>query len=323
LLLVKKFLMNSVSKLILVLTTLLIPTVIPALPILGDNPIPIEVKSFEIKTMDNRPVTNEALVAGASYRVSLSLAVGPGIKEKGILETGLTKSEDRYWTLIGRYQGIDTSKWQPGLNKIEFDASVQGTFQIEIVGMIPKDYNEHRLDTGEMLHLKRNISVMKMSLSSGVLLDERALPVIDDSLQKYNAKLAAVTSNVEKEKSSVNPQFIDFVNSTINLSKQNADAGYTDKAVASLNTIPQPPWVKSDSSSIIPWILLGVAILFVLLFILLYVRSRNNGAMVRRQAEEQARKLTLLEPRIRTSLPPNLNREITNIKESLNNIGGK
>ncbi|MBI2854179.1 MAG: hypothetical protein HYX87_04570 [Chloroflexi bacterium] len=286
----------------------------------GAEAVPVRISSFEISTVDGKSVKDAPLMAGAMYKVQLTIEVGPGIKDKGLLKTGLAISGDRYWTLNGKYSGIDTATWRPGQAELSFEA-IEGIVQLQLQGMVPPDFVTADLPNGGQLHTARPISLVRLSLGSGNVLDDRSQEVIDTAIEKYRSTLAAKAAMVDK--TTADPRYVDFVTAVMTKAKAEAASGYTEQATEVLQAIPNSDWISPQGSTTLQWILAGVFLLAALFLAFLLMRARADASFVRQQADEQAKKLELLAAKASRTGDTALSNEITRVRQDLEEVGGR
>ncbi|MDY6911377.1 MAG: hypothetical protein SVM79_03340 [Chloroflexota bacterium] len=306
-----------------------------------------QITDLKITTIDGREVS-EPLISGVAYNVRFTIEVGVGILEKGVLTTDMALSGDRYWTLDGEYPGIDTSTWQPGQETLIFDLE-QGTANLILTGLVPEEtttipvgpISDETSGTAtqtsgtatqtsvEMLHRAGSIRLMEFSLESGQSLDVRTAEVIDNSIETYRDTLASRQALVAEIESV--PEYIALVNGIIAQSQSIAGVGYTDRAIAMLQTIPESGWAApviepeepEESSSMLFIIVITVLGVIAIIAIILFLRSKADASFVKQRADDEARKLDIMSARISKIGEKSLASDITQIKESLESISGR
>ena len=81
----------------------------------AQSPSPAVISSYTVKNIDGSDVTDDRLMAGATYTVSLEINVGVDLSDTKLrLSTPMSKVEDVYWRLLNDYPGVNTNTWQPG-----------------------------------------------------------------------------------------------------------------------------------------------------------------------------------------------------------------
>lgn len=282
--------------------------------------VPVQITAFEVKTIDGKIVSDQTLMAGSSYKIDFTLEIAVGIKDKGILMTSFLPFGDHYWTVLGQYQGIDTKNWQPGQPTLNFD-TIQGTVSIELQGKVPDDFVQTTLTTGEVLHKSKAISLVKLALASGQVLDDRTLEVVDNAIQTYRSTLA------EKQKlladTKADPRYADLVKALIDTSSSLAKSGYTDLATNILKSIPNSGWIKQNSSSLVQWIIIGILLIILIPVVFFWMRIRGESAFAKKAADDQAKRLEILSSRVRGIGDSKLAGEIDKVKQELENISGR
>lgn len=283
--------------------------------------VPARIVSLDVATLDGTSLKDKPLMAGGTYKFTITLEIAAGVKDRPMLETRLKRYGDRYWSLQGSYAGIDTATWQPGQPTISFNP-VQGTARIELQGTVPDDYVIQSLPNGDVLHTTKNLSIVRLSLASGVQLEEKNLQVIDKSIESYQAMLASKTKLLEGAKTDV--RYGELVRSVMDKAKTLASVGYADRARDILNTIPDSGWPSPQGSTgmVLLIAIAGLAIVVVALAVWT-VRSRSASGFVIRRVDEEARKLDLVSARAKKTGDTTLATDISKVKEELEKLCGR
>lgn len=254
---------------------------------------PAVITAFEVSTLDGKPVGDAPLMAGATYKVSFTIEVAAGLKEKGVLKTSLIRASgsDRFWTLKGNYPGIDSASWQPGQSTFLFDA-VGGKAQLELEGSVPADFVSENLPNGQELHLSKKIVILELSLESGPVIGDRQLEVIDSYIEEYRNTLSAKKELLEDMVA--DPAYADLVKALVASAEAEANVGYTDLALETLKVIPDSGWVGLRGSTSYQWIIVGILAVVMVVSILLLARARTETGFLKRQTDGQAKRLQIL-----------------------------
>ncbi|MDO8473865.1 MAG: hypothetical protein Q7T05_08660 [Dehalococcoidia bacterium] len=298
--------------------------VIPFSPPVRADVAAAQITAFEVVGPDGKPITNEPLRAGAVYTVNLTVNVAAGINGNGVLTTSLTRPQgfDRFWTLKApAYAGINTTTWQPGQQQVAFQA-VQGVIQMQLQGAVPLDYVLTKLSNGDIIHVARDISLVQLSLSSGPVLEDKKLQVIDNDIDAYRKALAGAKALVTD--STADAKYTKLVASVVAQAQATGNAGYTDRAVALLAAIPpQADWIAPRGSTAPLWIVIGVLALLALLLGYLFMRTRGESGLLRSQADEQAKRLELASAKATRIGDASLAGDINKVKSELEKLAGR
>jgi hypothetical protein len=283
---------------------------------------PATITEFQITTLDNKPVRDTPLMAGATYRVNFIIEAAAGLKEKCILKTDLIRSSssDRFWTLNGDYPGIDSKSWQPGQQSISFNP-VAGQAQLELEGTIPEDYVSETLPDGQVLHLAKEIALVELSLESGTVVADRQLEVIDSSIEEYRNALGA--KNLLVTNMTADPAYTNLAKAVVASAEADAKVGYTDLAMETLNAIPDSGWVQPRGSTSYQWIILGALVVVAGVSIFLLMRARGESGFLKRQTDSQAKRLQILAMKASRIGDPALTEGIEQVRKELEQaVGG-
>ena len=129
------------------------------------DPTPAVIESFNIQNIDGSDVTEDYLMAGDTYIITMEINVGVDLGNNTlILYTPLGKVEDVYWHLENDYPGIDTDAWRPGQKSIEFDV-VEGIAELTVKGSVSSDYTWTPISGySYVLHAIRDLHLITLSL---------------------------------------------------------------------------------------------------------------------------------------------------------------
>jgi hypothetical protein len=296
--------------------------------VLGFHPVQAQqlasasVTEFAVTTLDGKPVRDEVLMAGTTYRINFAIEAAAGLKEKCVLKTDLIRTFglDRFWSLKGNYAGIDSSTWQPGSPTITFEA-VAGKAELVLEGTVPEDWVSKTLEDGQTLHLAKNIALVELALESGTVIASRQLEVIDGSIESYRNALA--TKREFLAGVSADQTYINMANSMIANAEANAKIGYTDMAMESLNAIPSSGWVKPQASTSYQWIIIGILAVIAAASVFLLLRARSETGFIKRQTDSQAKRLQVLAMKASRVGDPALTEGIQQVRKELEQaVGG-
>ena len=282
--------------------------------------VPAKISAFKITTQDGREVMGQPLIAGVVYDISFTIEVAAGVKDKAILGTDLEREGDRYWTLEGDYPGIDLSSWQPGQQSISFEMA-EGTAHFVLTGYISKEYTTTTLENGEILHHGESLVVLALSLESGGSLEERSFEVIDDVLETYRDTLdvkVELTKEMEADAA-----YVDLVEAVLETAQTEADEGYTERALALLGIIPETGWATPQGSNMVLIVVIAVLAVIALLVLILLFRSKSEAGLLKRRADEEAKKLDIVSARVMKIGEKSLAGEISQVKDALESMSGR
>lgn len=253
----------------------------------------VSITDFEVTTLDGKPVRDDVLMAGTTYRVNFAIEAAAGLKERCILKTDLIRTFglDRFWSLKASYAGIDSASWQPGQPTISFDA-VPGKAQLALEGTVPENWVSETIDDGQVLHLAKNISLVDLSLESGTAVASRQLEVIDRSIEEYRNVLSSknqLLANMDAD-----PAFASLAKSMVASAEAEAKIGYTDLAMETLKSIPSSGWTQRHGSTTYLWIIIGILAVIAGASVFLLMRARSETGFLKRQTDSQAKRLQVL-----------------------------
>jgi hypothetical protein len=291
----------------------------------AQGPSPAVIESYLIQNIDGSDVTDEPLMAGATYTVTFEVNVGVDLANTTlILSTPMSKVGDIYWRLENDYPGVDTQTWQPGQPTIEFDA-VKGTAEVRLDGFVPTHYTSEKLPNGDYLHTAQPISLVQLFLGpAGTLLDERPSTVKDQAIDAYQDALTQKTTLLQT--TTADAKYESLAAAIISQAETLSGKGYVEIAKNLLNTIPasaaEMP-VPVEESSFIPYLIVIIVLAVILIaFLVLFLRARSNASFVRQQVDEESGKLDVLSVRL-SKIDRQLARDIEQVKEQLERISGR
>ena len=291
----------------------------------AQGPSPAVIESYLVQNIDGSDVTDEPLMAGATYTVTFEVNVGVDLANTTlILSTPLSKVGDIYWRLENDYPGVNTQTWQPGQPTIEFDA-VKGTAQVRLDGFVPTHYTSEKLPNGDYLHTAKPISLVQLFLGpAGTLLDERQSTVKDQAIDAYQDALTLKTSLLQS--TTTDAKYKALAAAIISQAETLSSKGYVEIAKSLLNTIPtsasEMP-VPVEEGSFMPYLIVIIVLAVILIaFLVLFLRARSNASFVRQQVDEESGKLDVFSVRL-SKIDRQLARDIEQVKEQLERISGR
>ena len=281
------------------------------------------IESYTIENVDGSDVTDGALMAGATYIVSLDINVSVDLANTTLtLATPLEKVKATYWSLENDYTGVDTETFQPGQSSIEFDI-VKGVAQFTLTGSIPSDYTSEKLPNDDFLHFVKDITLVELSLGTDVLAEISA-QVKDQAIDTYQQMLTEKNNLLQT--TTTEPKYAAFAGSVIDQAENLSNQGYVQNAIDLLDTIPSTssglPTPISESSSA-PYIIIIIVLAIIMIaFAALFLRARANSSFIRHQVDEEAGKLDVLSVKS-SKIDKQLARDIEHVKEQLERISGR
>ena len=277
------------------------------------------ISSWRVVDLNGVDWTDKTLVAGGTYRISMTITVQVSQPDTTLLlETKLLKSEDRYWSLSSDYGGINTTSWQPGRAHISF-IPLQGLAELTLVGKVSNNYTLSILAEGTVLHNERTLSLAKLSFeNTGQLLEERVVVITDDKLTQFDLLLSRKIGGLSG--ASVDPRFENLFLSVMEQANATKRAGQVDVAIALLNILPNPDSFvpKPGVESTFLYIAIGLAIVVVVLIIMV-IRTKSSASYIYRQIEEKTRKLDLTLIKL-SRIDKNIAGEISQIRSELEKV---
>jgi hypothetical protein len=270
-------------------------------------------------------------MASDSYVITFTIDAGVDLGNNTlIVSTDLGKVGDVYWQLDNDYPGVNTDTWQPGMSTIEFGI-VKGTAEFTLRGKVPDTYTSRKItETGAVLHLPRDMALLKLSLGpAGTLLEERSMNVIDQAINTYQTDLILRETALEQATTGPSPADVTYAalaQDVVDQAKALSLKGYVEEATDLLNTLPEsaagyPTPVQEGSYTLYIIIIAALAALLVAALVLL-LRSRAGVSLLRQQVDEEAGKLDVLSVRL-SKIDRQLAQDIGQVKEQLERISGR
>jgi len=297
----------------------------------AQDDLKVDITFFEVSNIDGSDVTGDHLMASDSYIVRFSINAGVDLGNNTlIVSTDLTKVGDVYWQLDNEYAGVNTETWQPGMSSIQF-AIVKGTAEFTLRGKVPDGYTSHRIsETGAVLHLPRDMALLKLSLGpTGTLLEERSMNVIDQAINTYDKTLILRETALEQATTGPAPADVTYAGlaqDVVNQAKALSIKGYVQEATNLLATLPDSaagyPTPVQEGSYTPYYIIIGALAAVLLAALVLLLRSRSGTSLLRQQVDEEAGKLDVLSVRL-SKIDRQLAQDVGQVKEELERISGR
>ncbi len=283
----------------------------------------VVITDFKISTRDGSYTEGTPLVVGVNYDIEFIVDVAIGANENIKLQTYFEKQGANYWDLLNDYTGVQ-SNWQPGQKDLTFNA-VPGTASFVLSGFVPETYTMTPIASGSVamtLHRPGAITMLALSLQSGEVLEERSIEVIDESIVTYRALLNDRQKKVND--TSTVSQYKDLAQSIIGEAQIEANAGFTDTAIALLQTIPSSGWPGSGDSGSTSMILILVIVVVAVIAVvasILFLRTNSTVGFLKQRADDQSRRLEIVESRIQKVGEKSIAGEVAQVKDALRSMG--
>jgi len=243
---------------------------------------------------------SEPLVAGSTYNVSLTIVVPYTANLMLSVSTGLERVGPQYWYVIEDSAGmINYSVWNPSENELVFLAK-QGVLSVMLVGKVPSDacvVSYPQLDLE--LHLKRDITVVKLSIVEGSIIDWIKHQVVDSDILSFEETLSQKKQVLESVEDKAVEEYLSLANGIVNLAESFAEKGNIQLASTLLELIPSSAEdiplkpIKPLHEVAMPFIAIVLAAAFAGA-ILLWKRTGSQLDYVKSITREQVRNLEAL-----------------------------
>lgn len=301
------------------------------------GPVKVEITDYKVLTIDGKDA-KEPLMSGSSYKVEFTVDVAKDVSDPITLETDLERVGDRYWELLAEYKGINVASWAPGRAQITF-ASEEGKAKMRLTGKIPEDFNTRidipgkdpkdtkdirtitKLPTGEILHLKRAVKLVRLSLASGALSEEKKMDAVDKSIETYNEMLATKKKLIEEQKGE--PEYIKLATSAVKKAEDMAKLGHTEMAAALLKEIPDKGWPQPPASNMLLYAIAGLLGIAALAFFFLMVKARGASGYTAQVVDDQVKRMDIIGTKAARLGDKALVQEIKTVKEELEKVSGR
>ena len=263
--------------------------------------------------------TGKPVVAGGIYTTNFKIVIGAERPEQElILETGFDEMEDVIWRLNNEYSGIDTTTWTPG-NKSFSLQEIKGEADISLTARVPPEFTLDEITEDYDRHFVRSISLIKLRLPTGVILDEMIVNVTDTTMQEFERAISERVASVES--SSADPKFTTFYWEMIGLANSFRDRGDVQQALDLTGALPLAAAFPVGSTDVTIFLAgIGGLAIIVAVFAVLWIRTKSASSFLARQVDSQARKLDMSLVKI-SRMDKALATEITQIKEDLTKLG--
>lgn len=258
--------------------------------------------------------TYAGIFGGAELKVTFTIDI-PFSQPSAVfkLTTSMQHSSltDRYWELVSTDYELSNS-YNPNQNQVLF-TPLQGELEMVCYGRIP---------TGTGSTKPAPFILVRLTDPSGTTLDEIKPAVISAAMDEfrvlYEQKQEKLQTLID---SGVASGYIDLYENVLNQSQAIAAKGYSDSAVALLNSLPTSNEPVTSNWELLFFPAVGVLAALVIILALVFMRARGKLSYITLIIEDQIKDLeglTLRTSKIDRTISSNLD----SVKERLKNIVG-
>jgi hypothetical protein len=258
--------------------------------------------------------TYAGIFGGAELKVTFTIDI-PFSQPSAVfkLTTSMQHSSltDRYWELVSTDYELSNS-YNPNQNQVLF-TPLQGELEMVCYGRIP---------TGTGSTKPAPFILVRLTDPSGTTLDEIKPAVISAAMDEfrvlYEQKQEKLQTLID---SGVASGYIDLYENVLNQSQAIAAKGYSDSAVALLNSLPTSNEPVTSNWELLFFPAVGVLAVLVIILALVFMRARGKLSYITLIIEDQIKDLeglTLRTSKIDRTISSNLD----SVKERLKNIVG-
>jgi len=258
--------------------------------------------------------TYAGIFGGAELKVTFTIKI-PFSQPSAVfkLTTSMQHSSltDRYWELVSTDYELSNS-YNPNQNQVLF-TPLQGELEMVCYGRIP---------TGTGSTKPAPFILVRLTDPSGTTLDEIKPAVISAAMDEfrvlYEQKQEKLQTLID---SGVASGYIDLYENVLNQSQAIAAKGYSDSAVALLNSLPTSNEPVTSNWELLFFPAVGVLAALVIVLALVFMRARGKLSYITLIIEDQIKDLeglTLRTSKIDRTISSNLD----SVKERLKNIVG-
>jgi len=278
-------------------------------------------KSVNFQT--NLNTNNQPILAGdeltITFTINANLATGADLK----VSTNMNHSSLKqvYWELIGSYSGLDSASLNPNQNYVNFKQTA-GSLQLKCYGFFPSSLTQTTVE-GITLHRKQNPTIITLYGSSGQVLDQVAVEIIDSKISQFRTVDSTANSKINSI-TGVDPAYVSLYKTILSNAEAAANQGFVDNAINDLNSLISGQSPQSVQTPILATLFIpAVAVLVVVAVIttFLFMRARGKSSYYSLIIEDQIKDLegvTMRAARIDRSIASNLE----GIKERLQQLVG-
>lgn len=243
---------------------------------------------------------SQPLVAGSTYNITFTIVVPYTANIMLSATTELERVGPQYWYVIEDAAGmINYSIWNPSENELRFSAK-QGVLTVMLMGKVPSDacvISYPQLDL--VLHKKRDITVVKLSIVEGSVIDWIKHMVVDSEILSFEEALSQKKQVLESVKDVAVEEYYTLANSIVSLAESFAEKGDIQLANTLLELVPSSSEevplkpIKPLHEVAMPYIAVALAAAFVGM-VYLWRRSGFQLDYVKSITREQVRNLEAL-----------------------------
>ncbi|MDP2719523.1 MAG: hypothetical protein Q8P44_06825 [Dehalococcoidia bacterium] len=171
------------------------------------------------------------------------------------------------------------------------------------------------------LHLRRPITLLHLTLASGVLSETKSIEVIDKAIENYTIILKEKQTLLKEQTGE--PKYVELITGVIARAQTVADEGHPDLAIEILNEIPNRGWPQSPRSLLIVYGGAGLLGILALLFFMMMFRAKGEIGYTRQALEDEVKRLDIINIRASRLGDRGLIDELKKAKEELERISGR
>lgn len=259
----------------------------------------------------NTTTTISPVLPGADITVDFTVNIIAGGEGNLKLSTSLSKSsgQSTYWTLESTDYTMG-SQYNPAQQSTSFNW-VEGSFEMSLRGTVSNSASA-----------SRPVNVVTLSGPSGSVLGQ--LTVVSTSakmntyLTLYSQKNAGINQLIS---SGVDQGYIQLCTKVLNASKEVADGGAVDSAIALLNGLDFSSAPAGSTMQMLFLPLVGVTVAIAVIFLVLFLRIRGKIGYFTLVVEDQIKDLEGLTLRAR-KIDRAMSANLDSIKDRLKNLVG-
>jgi hypothetical protein len=269
---------------------------------------------MEVNFATDTNTTYAGIFGGAELKVTFTINI-PFSQPSAIfkLTTSMQHSgvTDRFWELVSTDYELSNS-YNPNQNTVLF-TPLQGELVMNCYGRIP---------TGTGSIKPAPFILVRLTDPSGTVLDQIRPAVISAEMDEFRVLFEQKEEKLQTLKDSgVAAGYIDLYENVLNQSQSIAAQGYSDSAIALLNSLPTSNEPVTSNWEILFFPAVGILAALVIVLALVFMRARGKLSYMNLVIEDQIKDLeglTLRTSKIDRTISSNLD----SVKERLKNIVG-
>jgi hypothetical protein len=323
---------------ILVLNLSLLLTVISAVPVFAQgtgqwitNYTMTDLRTGQILIQSGQTSSESTILAGSELNVTFTVQITTSSPTTNLqIETTLGHStlQGTYWELQSKdYPGISAETYNPNQQSVTI-TQIAGTLVISCYGTIDQSITQTQLGGGIVIYKKADSQLIKLSDPTGSQLDEIRANIIDAKIDQFNGLLLNAQDKVQTMTANgVDPAYIALYQSVIDSAQNQANQGFVDNAITTLNqlstaqssTAPVSTNTPIEATLFIP----AVAALAVItvIFAFLFIRTRGRVNYDKLVIEDQIKDLEGLTLRV-AKVDKTLTVNLESVKDRLKSLVG-